>query len=630
MKKKTQQPGPESPELGSQALDNLADVLGAVAPSDTRPPETADPEGLPTPITEDIGSPVAAEDASELLTAGPNEETLQDHLQGLRAGLPDPGLVDDRQIRSWLEAEGGATKDSNEKALLAGWVLASREQGIPHGQKTAWLDEQAKALGRSIRTLQMYMQVATELEAISATPLRISILERPLREIPSLIRQATGAAKAKPKVTPSTPSALAERWAAKFKRLVEEAEFDAQLREAILPELERAARSLKRRPSPGGGDGTASGHDDRTVGVRKQDLSAALKQLRACRPKGHMTLRVEERGESGRVALSVANKGAAVTVSMPAMVGQRAPDEMVVPVGAVRKLATVPRTRTGLLEFQQFEGAEVKVLLGSGVIPMPPVVGASPHVRPQATTPDVSWMPQDLATVLRAGLSVQRMGGTAFHLKGAVAVFGAGVGAAVLGDKGLRLFAISNPTAPSAAISNEWARTLLAMLETANAVELHTSSSRIIARGSSSLTAEVPVTVHDPLPAISLPETQGLGLVAPAARLRGALEATRPGVAGAPVALSLDSGRSVLTVSRTATGSGKAATWELRVALPEGRDAWPKWPLVQVHHGMLEGAVVAWPHHWIELETHEQDSKLSLRVPGGEGTKLGIVVRCEK
>ena len=137
-------------------------------------------------------------------TLNPLAEYLAEHADS----AIDPATVGAKKIKAWLTEADGSARAGARSAYLVGRTL--RAQRPKHGKVAAWSEEQAAKLGRAPRSICLYMQVAQVIDSESATPLPISILDRPLREVPKAIKNvraglAPDAKHAKAAAAPKQP-----------------------------------------------------------------------------------------------------------------------------------------------------------------------------------------------------------------------------------------------------------------------------------------------------------------------------------------------------------------------------------------------------------------------------------------
>lgn len=98
----------------------------------------------------------------------------------------EPRAAKPKDLLKWLAEVDGHAQGAARAAYLVGRALVAIRP--EHGKVGSWLEEQAKIIDRSARTLRLYMQVAEAVDTDSATPLPISVLDRPLRDIPEAIQ----------------------------------------------------------------------------------------------------------------------------------------------------------------------------------------------------------------------------------------------------------------------------------------------------------------------------------------------------------------------------------------------------------------------------------------------------------
>jgi len=110
------------------------------------------------------------------------KELFPDWTPGKAEDVPDDTLV------KWSQAADGHQRNGTKNALRVGRVLLYRREALKHGEAAAWTERTTTLLGKGETTIRLYMRVARFVEAESATPLPIFILDRPLRDLPRAIR----------------------------------------------------------------------------------------------------------------------------------------------------------------------------------------------------------------------------------------------------------------------------------------------------------------------------------------------------------------------------------------------------------------------------------------------------------
>jgi len=133
-----------------------------------------------------------------------------------------PSKATKNKLQSWLtDVEDHARASARVAYLVGRALLASRKEEM-RGNISLWTAEQASKLNRAARTLRLYMQVAKAIDDDLATPLPISILDRPLREVPGAIRNVREGLPPdapRPKKVSNSPDAL-DRWLHDGRRVV--------------------------------------------------------------------------------------------------------------------------------------------------------------------------------------------------------------------------------------------------------------------------------------------------------------------------------------------------------------------------------------------------------------------------
>ena len=198
--------------------------------------------------------------ASNVVALDPLRAYLAEHAD---YGL-DPHASTDKNLDVWLAELNEHRRAGARTAYLVGRVLrAHRPQ---HGKVAAWEQEQAARLSRSARSVRLYMQVAEAIDADLATPLPISVLDRPLREVPRAIRNvrvgrdADTQPKSKPKV------GKVQQWKRRAKNLLRSIPRGTS-RKALLEEYLRAVyhELLKLDPGLARIGGEQDGHEEQTT-----------------------------------------------------------------------------------------------------------------------------------------------------------------------------------------------------------------------------------------------------------------------------------------------------------------------------------------------------------------------------
>ncbi len=135
-------------------------------------------------------------------------DTLHAFLNQHPGAILEPAEVTPDDLRAWLAEGDEHNRAGARSAYLVGRALLVQRQTTKHGNVANWAGEQASLLGRSARTIRLYVQVARAVDAESATPLPISVLDRPLRDVPSAIRAVREGRDpdARPEPKPKPPS----------------------------------------------------------------------------------------------------------------------------------------------------------------------------------------------------------------------------------------------------------------------------------------------------------------------------------------------------------------------------------------------------------------------------------------
>lgn len=115
-------------------------------------------------------------------------ENVKEYLEGSPAqGLKDDAKLPD--IRRYLALATERDRDGAQYAYHVGRVLLARRKKQKHGKVAAWEQQLAESLKLAPRTIRLYCQIAKVFsDAELAAALPISILDRPLRDVPLAIR----------------------------------------------------------------------------------------------------------------------------------------------------------------------------------------------------------------------------------------------------------------------------------------------------------------------------------------------------------------------------------------------------------------------------------------------------------
>lgn len=199
------------------------------------------------------------------------DQTIKEYLDGCEAAKVEAATATDADLRRWLEEERGHGRDGARLAYHVGRVLLVRRDRdkVPHGQSAAWSKARAAELERKPSIIRLYMQVAKDIGAILPTPLAVSVLDRPLREVPRAIRKVRDgldpdADVEKPEPTPDEKAA---RWRRQADRLLKDAVADPDLREALAAFMKavKEAVTTEEADAPGPDEDRPGGHRDKGV-----------------------------------------------------------------------------------------------------------------------------------------------------------------------------------------------------------------------------------------------------------------------------------------------------------------------------------------------------------------------------
>lgn len=114
-------------------------------------------------------------------------DPLRDYLSEHADFRVSPAKTTTKNLVAWLAEVDVHARGGARAAYLVGRVLLARRAKLKHGTVAAWTNEQTASLDRAPRTIRLYMQVAEAIDEL-ATPLPISVLDRPLRDVPRAIR----------------------------------------------------------------------------------------------------------------------------------------------------------------------------------------------------------------------------------------------------------------------------------------------------------------------------------------------------------------------------------------------------------------------------------------------------------
>jgi len=171
--------------------------------------------------------------------------TVVDFLTACQPARRNPDRVADDDLLEWLAQETGSTRLSCRWAFHVGRILLYRRQQLGYGQVKTWEEKTARKLKRSPRSIRLYVQVAKLLQGESATALPVSILDRPLREVPQAVRRKLSS---EPTVSPAKPVSASDRWARRASKLlsdVVELDDGLDLLTEHLQQAEQMATALK-------------------------------------------------------------------------------------------------------------------------------------------------------------------------------------------------------------------------------------------------------------------------------------------------------------------------------------------------------------------------------------------------
>ena len=559
---------------------------------------------------------------------------LLEFLDGLRKDLPLPEAISDEQIKSWLDKEGASSREGNTNAYFIGWTLAARLKGISHGHQTAWLKSQEATYGRSTRLLQLYMQVARGIDTLpkskSATALRISVLDTPLRDIPKALMVAAGKA---PKTTPETSAPPAEavwkKWNKKLSGLLEEAHNDAVLRAAALPALESAFTSLTR--GAGTPHSTTNPTPERSLTLRKKDLTTVLSRLPILKSNGVLLLRVTRQGDDGEVEIVAGNDFALVGVPVPAFVGNLAPDRLFVSRAFLQNLLKTITRSSGTVEFVVDEKDQLVAYYGRGKYPLKSIdlrqADGWPVIQKREESDDV-WPAQEFATILHVA-QVLRQARSQLRTTALCdfLAFGPTLAVASLrGDDAVVVGQVGTQT--NTVLHGQMVPALLSMLDGTQEVIASGDPHRFVVNTSQCFGMVVSSKSRAALHLPTAVSEDDAWVCLPTARLRTGVRGLGRGVTPKDKVLlfEYDEGGKLM-VRRVATERGDMANWGVPVLETGGSS---KWKGVGCWHSYLDAVLSVWPCYQIRLgyvsaEKGDFD-QIVLSTPEGFSPYLKIVL----
>jgi len=100
---------------------------------------------------------------------GDEVKTVQAYLATVRGAEVPAAAVTETQLLQWRAEEISGHRAANARRYLLGRALAARRAQIERGQVEDWQAEVGARFGLSLRSLRLYVQIATDLdEAITA------------------------------------------------------------------------------------------------------------------------------------------------------------------------------------------------------------------------------------------------------------------------------------------------------------------------------------------------------------------------------------------------------------------------------------------------------------------------------
>lgn len=561
-----------------------------------------------------------------------DEISILEHINALRKDLPIPEAIGDDQLKSWLSEEGLSSREGNSRAYLVGWTLAARRKGISHGHQTAWLESQEAVFGLGIRSMQLRMQVAVGLDSLpkSATALRISILDAPLRDIPMALKVATGEAPPASTKPPDNAKTLWKKWNKKLSAMVEEAQDDAVLRAVALPALESAVKSLTREA--GTHHSTVNPHPERSVTLRKKDLTAALSRLHVVESGGGVLLvQVTGKSEDGEVEIITGSSDTRVAVVIPAMIGDDAPDTFRLSRTFLENACKAVVSPSGTLEVMEDQN-QIFVYFGHGKTPLGEGGKLKPPkwpILPRKSKNEEAWSAQDLATLL---LVVQGLRRTIDRLweRGAPAAVVYCSELAANPGSGDDLLAVGRVGEEARVkLTHTMASLLLKIIPGQASATVHKTPNLLTIRSTDRYGAVRTIEENRQISLHPFPQSTGNWIVLPVGPLRTAVKGLHrgPRLPFWVNEITVDtSGMAIL--KRQDEGSKKLATWSLAiVSRGEAVDTSGKWSLV-CWQPLLEAVLAVWPHYLIQFEERLFNKRklVVLSTPEGASPALKVLM----
>ncbi len=161
--------------------------------------------------------------------------------------------VSDSLLLKWRASEANFHSAANALRYHQGRVFGARLSAIPFGERSAFKDEMGGLLQLSRRSVELRIQIATEINLLldqagdDATELRRSVLDRPWRDVLAAVRRELHGPSSEEdefSISPDDPPRVAEvppvwhRWQTQLQDIEEES-FDT------IPELDEWVRVLR-------------------------------------------------------------------------------------------------------------------------------------------------------------------------------------------------------------------------------------------------------------------------------------------------------------------------------------------------------------------------------------------------
>jgi DNA adenine methylase len=148
----------------------------------------------------------------------------------LESWTPPQVAEGDDELAEWIKVIDESGKNGACVAFHVGLRLLAEQKaavaaanGRKRGVQGIWLASRVESLRKDDRTLRLYMQIAGSVTDKSATPLPLSILKRPLRDVPKAILKFRQGKDPDDKSAKAEPDSEGTKWVRDAARLVERA-----------------------------------------------------------------------------------------------------------------------------------------------------------------------------------------------------------------------------------------------------------------------------------------------------------------------------------------------------------------------------------------------------------------------